>query len=505
MLNRRLWLTRSLYAIGTLSLSAVCDVKLPQSSAQAAELPVRLTPNPNLSLFRVRMELDLEGNVNVPSNALVSRKSETKLPIKSDAIFDYEERFRRPADADLRSEITTSERYYHEAKSTSRLSRRDQTATLRDSVRHAIVRRDMLPEVVYGVDDYLTQHEVDLLKVPASSIMVDSVLPKDAVTQGTQYAVDQQALVSLLNLASIQESDVLGEVVEITPEAVKLQLRGKVSGTTDGVPTVVRVVGKLTFDRQLATTTWLAMALHETREIGKAEPGFDIAATIKMIRKPLDKPIALPATPAAVAITEPIPQDRMLVELASREIGLTTLMDRRWRIMSDVPGSAMMRMIENDRSIAQCDFRPLADLKPGQQWTLEAFQADVRRTLGERLSQLVEGDERLSDSGLRVLRITAAGSVQGVGVQWVMLHFSDDSGRRILATFTMDSASVDAFAGSDVQLANSLRMTAKQPAAAAGTVKNAGSQEPESVAKMNAKKSDTIQSASDLRRGPERR
>ncbi len=502
MLNRRHWLAQSLSGAGVLSLASA-GLLVSSKRAGAAEGAVQLIPNLERDLYRVRMEMDLEGNVNVPSNPLVSRKSETKLPVKSSAVFDYEERFRRPSAADQRTEVTTSERYYHEAKSSSRLDRTEQTQTLRESVKHAVVRRDVLPETIYAVNDYLTQQEVDLLRVPTSSVMVDRVLPQVAVVAGQKYEVDRQALVSLLNLASIEESDVLGEVMEISAEAAKIQLRGKISGSADGVPTVVRVVGKLTFDRKIGNCTWLAMAVHETREIGKAEPGFDISATIKMVRQPLQRPVALPVQPVPLAITSPIPADRLYIEITSKELGVTTLMDRRWRMMNDVPGSSMMRMIDNDRSIAQCDLRPLADLKAGTQWTMEAFQSDVTRTLGKQMTQLIEADERVSDSGLRVLRVTAAGAVQGVPIQWVMMHFSDDSGRRLLATFTMDGPSIEAFAGSDVQLANSLRLLTPDHSTPESSAPKSSAQASDD--KMNVKKSDRVQSASDLRRSTDRR
>ncbi len=498
MLNRRHWLTRSLTAVGALALS-------PAQHAFSAEKPVELKPNFNRSLFRVRMEMDLEGNVNLPTNPLISRKTETKLPVKSEAVFDYEERLLRPEGAKPTSDATASERYYHEAESTNAVDRNSQKESLRDSVRHTIVRRDVTPESIYAVNDYMTQQESELLRVPASSITLDRILPSTAVVTGQKYEVDRQALVSLLNLASIEESDVLGEIAEITAEFAKIQLRGKVSGSTEGVPTVVRIVGKLTFDRKLATCTWLAMAIHETREIGKAEPGFDIAATIKMVRQPLERTIMLPAKSAPIAMNEPIPQDRLFTELTGNELGFTTLMDRRWRMMSDVPGSAMMRMIDNDRSIAQCDMRPLATLKAGSQWTMEAFQADVRRTLDKQLKQLLEAEERLSDSGLRVLRVTAAGAVEGVPIQWVMMHFSDDSGRRMLATFTMDGDSAVTFAGSDVQLANSLRFIEPSRTADNETAQVGDETDHPSIAKSNARKSDDVQSASDLRARSERR
>ena len=165
----------------------------------------------------------------------------------------------------------------------------------------------------------------------------------------------------------------------------------------------------------------------------------------------------------------------------------------------------MLRMIENDRSIAQCDLRPLASLAPGRQLTLEAFQQDVKKSLGGQLSQLIEADQRLSESGLRVLRVVAQGAVQGVPIQWVSLHFSDDSGRRVLATFTMDGDSVDEFAGSDVQLASTIRLLDRseiEVESAEIAKRNAdktGQSGTDAATNTNKQQETKVQSASDLR------
>ncbi len=476
----------------------------PQGVVRGAEPgEVMLVPSLDNDLFRVRLEMHAEGNVDLPRNPLVSRKSSMKLPIESDATFDYEERLHRPAGADAFSVVTFAERYYHEAKSSSRLNQTEHESQLRDSVRETVVRRETLPEVIYAVDDYFNHEELELLRLPASSVAVDQLLPREAVREGSTYLPSSDTLVSLLNLTSVDASDVSAEVVSISEANAKIQFRGKVDGSIDGVPTVIRVVGKLTFDRLLGTSTWLAMAVHETREIGKAEPGFDVAATIKMIRKPLGRTIALSDQPSPLAITAPIPADRLYVELRSQEVGFGVLMDRRWRMMSDNPGSAMMRMIESDRSIAQCDFRTLARLKPGAQWTLEALQQDVKRTLGEQLRGLVEADQRVTDGGLRVLRVTAQGGVQGVPIQWVIMHFSDDTGRRLLATFTMEGSNIAEFAGSDTQLAASLRMLDRvvdEPAESGQSISASDSSSPDArTAKGGARGDDEVQSSSDQR------
>ena len=191
----------------------------------------------------------------------------------------------------------------------------------------------------------------------------------------------------------------------------------------------------------------------------------------------------------------------MYVDVQSKELGVGALMGRNWRMMNDVPGAAMMRMIQNDRSIAQCDFRPLVALESGKEWTLEALQADVHQTLGEQLSDIIEADQSVSETGLKVLRVTAVGSVQGVPIRWVVLHFSDDTGRRILGTFTMEGANFTSFAGSDVQLASSLRFEAQpDPTNQTTSLPRAGESTANVASTISGEDSIIeVQSASDLR------
>lgn len=419
--------------------------------------PVGL-PRTSHSLFQVRLELEVEGNVNVAKNPLVTRRTDLKLPVTSTATLEYEERYRRPGGADGTDFVTLSERFYHQAESTSTVNRRTQTSSLRPEVQSTIVRRELLPEVIYAVDDYLHRDELELLRTPVCSAAVDELLPRQEITTGDQYPLTADQMMSVLNLSSAQSSDITAKVVSVSDTEVRIQFRGDVQGSVEGVPTIVRCAGKLTYDRQQQTCTWLAMAIHETRDIGKAVPGFDVSGTVKMIRRPLEQPSGLPAELPPLDLTGPIPQDRLYVGVASETIGIEALLDRRWRMMRDVPGGAMMRMIDDEISIAQCDFRPLAALEPGRQWTLEALQAEVKKSLGKQLSAITSADQKLSESGLRVLRVTAQGVAESVPIEWIVLHFSDDSGRRLLATFTMETEHVTTFAGADDQLISTLRL-----------------------------------------------
>jgi hypothetical protein len=407
------------------------------------------------------MEMDVKGNVNLTKDPLLARTSESaakqQLPITAKVALDYEERFLRPRNADLESPIIAAERHYHLAEGVSRLSRMDQTTQLRDNLGPIVARRDTLPEAIYSTSDYLNHDELDLLRTPLASVALDHLLPTQTLTVGEKVALDPNDLALALNLSGVAASDVEISLVSNDASNAKLQFQGKLDGFVSGVPTQLRVLGKLTFQHSTRTVTWAAVAIHETREIGLAEPGFDVTATIRMIRKPLDRPQVLSSNAVAVDFDSPPPKERMLMAIECEKIGVSALLDRRWRIMQDGAGQAILRMIENEQSIAQCNLRSLPRLPEGKQVTLEAFEADVQRTLGKQLDGLVRSEEQLADSGLRVLHVTATGEVEGIPIQWIMMHFSDDSGRRVQATLTMDGESVTQLDGSDVQLAASLQ------------------------------------------------
>lgn len=447
--NRRAFVASAL-------LGGIAASTLGHPTARAGETRLRI--NTTQDLFRVRMEVEVKGNVNLAKDPMVPESPKQVLPVMAEMKLDYEERYLRPVGATKDSEIMAAERHFFEATGESKLNRSTTKTELRESLTSVIARREELPETIYSNDDYLTLDEVDLLRTPVASSAIDRLIPTNAMREGQTIEVSTQTLASVLNLSAVAGSDVQMELVSADSKQAKLQMRGKLDASVAGVPTEIRILGKLTVDRSSNCVTWAAIAMHETRQIGKAEPGFDVTATIRMIRKPLTRAQGLPRPSPLIDFNSEPPRQRLLVTVASDSVGVSALMDRRWKVMKDAPGEAILRMIENDRSIAQLNLRPLPRLGEGEQWTLAAFEQDVRRTLGDRFNELLQSEEKLSESGLRTLRVVASGQVQGLPIQWIMVHFSDDDRHRVVATFTMDGQSVPQLEGADVQLAASMRL-----------------------------------------------
>jgi|GEM_PF-1223769 len=450
-MNRRKWMRNfaAAAAFSAVALEAQGSVLADEASPDGA----LLVADPTRDLFRVRVEMDIEGNVNVPSNALVSKEKAAQVPVRSRSVLDWEERL-LGFNADRTGH--SAERFYYEAHSTGKVGKKEQSVRLRSQSQAVRVQRDAGQWVIYSPDIYLDGQEIDLLKVPASSLAVDALLPTVAVKIGDEYKPDKDVLAKLLSLAAVQESTVVGEVVTLDDKSSKIHLKGRVEGSVAGVPTTIDLVAKLVFDREQAACTWVALAIHEVREIGKSEPGFDIAGTIRMIRKPLDAAARLSSTPPTDIPTQ-APADRLLIELSSAAVGYSILMDRRWKIMSDAAGASMMRMVEDDRGIAQVNVHPVGKMAAGAQLTLEAFVGESKKSMGDRFVEVLQSKEEVNSAGLRVMRATIQGSVQGVPVQWIMIQFSNDLGRRLMVTFTVGNEHLDAFAGSDEQMIGSLQ------------------------------------------------
>ena len=445
LLNRRTILTAGILA-GFGSAMAGEKLDEPVSVSETISLP-RFTADPSRPV-RVRMEMELHGNVNVAKDPLVDRKIDLQLPLDSDAVLDFEE---------FADDRGLAMRFYHQAGCDWRIDGRRRKTRLRDEVRFTRVNRTSLPETIFSPADYMTRDEVDLLKTPVCSLAIDGLIPEKIEPNDEPFFPSLEAVAAALNLSSAQSSDVSVRLVAVDEETLRFQLDGTVEGSAAGVPTEQKVVGKLAYDRNRQLVSWAAIAIHERRTIGVAEPGFDISATIKMLRRPMDAAVGLVKHPASRTDGDP-----MMVEIESKMLRVAAMMDRRWQPMTDVSGHSVWRMTENDRSVAQVDLRTLPTLQSGQSWTLEDFVRDVTKTLGTQMDQILDRKRSISSSGLEVMTVTATGKAGDVDVRWTLVHLADTqgkspTGRRVQATFTLQSDAIDAFAGSEQQLASSLR------------------------------------------------
>lgn len=136
------------------------------------------------------------------------------------------------------------------------------------------------------------------------------------------------------------------------------------------------------------------------------------------------------------------------------------LADRRWTTYRDNGEEATLRFIVGNRRVAQCNIANLIDYEPGRQLSLEGFQADVQRWIDTAGHEILEASERLSSTKHRLLRVVVGGTTEGVPIRWIYYHVSNDEGRRLSMTFTLDESSQETFGDQDQQLAGTIELLA---------------------------------------------
>jgi hypothetical protein len=117
-----------------------------------------------------------------------------------------------------------------------------------------------------------------------------------------------------------------------------------------------------------------------------------------------------------------------------------------------------MRLVERGDLVSQCNISSLPALASGKQLTLDGFELDIRKALGDDFGSFVESKQELSENQLAVLRVVVAGMVQEVPIEWVYYHLTDATGRRVSLVFTHESAKIEQFAAADRSIVASFRM-----------------------------------------------
>ncbi len=295
----------------------------------------------------------------------------------------------------------------------------------------------------------LTRTELDLLDVPGCSLALPGLLPQDEVEVGATWAVTGETLAKLLGLSHVSVTDVQGKFVRVEQNTAVIEYTGDISGRSDGAGTRIELQAKLNYDLTTRQIAWFTASMREKRDISDTQPGLDVLARLRMVSEHHAAPVAELSDAAVAPLAELSAVSTPLVRTISREGGVSILHDPDWRVIVDRHDVLIMRLFDEARLIAQVVITPLADGPPGKHLGLRPFEEEALLALKAHAGQIVESAEGKSEDGLTVLRVTAAGVVSEVSMQWVYYHVSDDTGRRAGLTFTVQTDLIDQFAERD--------------------------------------------------------
>lgn len=411
--------------------------------------------------FRVRSVVDLSGEVHLSAQNTVSTRKDGKSEIarraavRSVSTLDYDEQY----------EIKESEsewlgyQYFHEATSEITVDRHETRTALRDNSRELVRLSTASGLTVSGLSSPLFSAERELVQGSIDSMYLDGLLTEREVSISDKWVVDRAVLAKLFHLDAVLEGDLTVCLVDLDSERAHLELKGELQASVRDVSTRMQIEGKGLMDRAGGYVSWLAVQVLETRDIGEAEPGFEVTAQIRVLRAPID---SMTSGRELKDVLSEVPSLRgpELLQYQSDLGYYRFLADRRWSTYRDNGEEATLRYILNNRRVAQCNITNLVDFQPGEQLTLEGFQGDLSQLAAKTGREILEATERLSRASHRVLRITLGGQADGVAIRWVHYHVSNDEGRRLTLVFITDEASLEVFGEQDDQIVETLELLA---------------------------------------------
>jgi len=442
---------RALFTAAALILQLACQIG--RAADNTYQLRANVAPG---SHQQVKVVIETAGDLKLNSDGTEVKR----LPIKVEANLAYVERTLAASQGLATLKVV---RNYAQADAHLRLRDTELNHRLRDDRRLIVAESTEKQATTFSPLGPLTREELELIDVPASGLSLAALLPLRVVKVEQSWQQPDWAVAKLLGLDIVSQHDVTGTLTEVKDNIAVISLQGKVVGAIDGVTSEIELTGKLNFDLKQRAVTWLALGYKENRAIGHAQPGFEIAGKVRMVAAPIrsatevnDQALANLPTKAAAGST--------LIDFVAETAGYGLMHDRRWNVMVDRHDATILRLVDRGDLIAQCNISRLPQLAKGEQLTLEAFQEDVKKTLGKNFSQIVEASQEVSDNGIRTLRVIVSGTTSDLPIQWTYYHLSDDAGNRAALVFTIEGNLVERFAQIDRELIAAFRFQAgKQP------------------------------------------
>jgi hypothetical protein len=416
---------------------------------------------------RLKLELEVEGEVRLEES---KEKKTNTAPLKSKSTQDYLEVI-----AYRDSQPVAAARRYITAQGENWVSGKSVAQSLRTGLNDTrLVRHDGIWEQ-YCPTQPMERREVDLLRSPINSMTLEKLLSVEPARSDSKWTISPEDAKELFNLDAVHNSTLTAKVVGVDKGTAKIEIQGGLQASANSVPTEIQVKGNahVILSSQCAMVSWIGLSIKETRDISESQPGFSVTARLQLVRQELKDKLDV-SRDELLALADRTDPSSWLVQLQSR-CQFTLLASRKWITYLDSGEDAVLRYVDNNKVIAQCNIARLPKLDSGAQLTLEGLQADIQQTLGKSFNSFLESSERVTGSKLRLLRAEVAGTQEEVAIHWIYAHLSDDQGSRLALVFTLAAEVAETFSGQDVQMLDSLEFievsttsaeTAKQPSQA---------------------------------------
>jgi hypothetical protein len=398
----------------------------------------------------VEAAFEVGGDLKLIEDGKVEREK-----MRVDAHFSYEEKSLPATDGADRP--LRSIRYYLKAEGTVQSGEYTYQPRLRDERRLIGAQIDGPEVTVFSPRGPLSSEELELVDVQANSLLLDRMLPARAVAVGSSWKIPDDLIAAVLGLEAVTNNEAASVLKTVADGRARIETAGRVAGRVRGAATQIELKGIYYFDLRSKRITWFGLLIRENRSIGHIDTGFEAVARLQMRITPSSRPQHL--TDSALAGVTLTPTEALTqLSYESAESGWCLSHDRRWFVISDGKDRAVLRRIDGGDRVAQCNVAWMPQAAEATEATLEDFQKDVARALGENFKTFVRASQRHSKADYRVFRVVAAGAFSDVAMQWVYYQVVDRQGRRVVLAFVVEQDQLERFGQADEELVATLRL-----------------------------------------------
>lgn len=451
MPTRRVFpLTSSVVVIASVTVASV---------ASAAVRSHDLRPQANdRQTVRIEAQLDVGGDVKLADEG---KTRNLKMSVAAHVIYDEKT---LPVRAAAKSTPTRSVRHYRQAKATIKIDNGGIEPQLRNDRRLIVADEADGRVTLFSPVGPLTREELDLVDLPANSLVLDRLLPEKTVMVGERWSHSDRLMAELLGLDAVSQSDAASVLKEVSDGRARIELAAHVLGAVGGVATEIEVKAKYRFDFDASRVTGVGLLVKEKRAIGLVNTGLDVVAKLQLAIGPSDDEGELSESALAKLPLEPKPEF-LALGCQSPTNKFHIYHSRDWHLMTDAGDLLALRYLDRGELVAQCNISSLADAEPGKAPSLAAFQHDLEHSLGDNFERFIEASEATNSLGHHIFRVIAEGRVSDLPIQWHYYLVSDQDGHQAVFAFTVETDLVQRLGDADEALAATIEFapTKKSP------------------------------------------
>ena len=358
------------------------------------------------------------------------------LPISLDAEYRYLER-RLPAEGFGPAGLKAV-RFYAKAGSEIEVQRQNTFARLRDAARLIVVEGNTRGTTVFSPDGPLRFGEVELLETPADSLLAPALLPVGTLSVGETWTPPDWLAPALCGVEAVEESTLTCTLAAVSDQngrpTAAATVAGRVRGVAEGVEVEVDLDGTFTVDLRDRRLTRLVLTQQQKRSVGIVSPGLDLTLTATLTRTPADDPAPLTGATVDRAAAADGPRE-VIVPI---ENGAVLTLGRDWRLHLNTPRATLLFLLDAGRPVCELTAGPVAAADPGGHLGVDQFRADMRRALGDRLTQ-IDTEARVDTGDGRFLYlIRGTGSTGDRPRVWDYYLLAEPGGEQASLVFSYD-------------------------------------------------------------------